>query len=66
MPKDEFDWDPGSDWLVPIEHDNEDAGQRCARALLKAMREPSKTASKGYLAAARFFALAATKEDPHA
>lgn len=57
MPDDEFEWDPDSSW-----NGRDEAGLRCAEMVLKAMREPCKTAREGYLAAAQLFALAATTE----
>ena len=61
----EFQWSPGSQWLVVEEPDEQLvlALHACAEMTLKAMREPSKLARQGYETAARFYAMSARRDD---
>ena len=45
-----------------VPHGTEPAAERCAEMLLRAMRSTSKTASRSYLSAAQWFALAASEK----
>jgi surface antigen len=62
MPKDDPDTQlepPSRIRITSVPHEDRFAIVRCTELVYQAMREPSKTARKGYENAARWFALAA-------